>query len=221
MEEPARRKIKNFSLHIFHFSLKCILLSIIITGILGILIPFFIKYSEHKDIYIYPYTRDVPETKVAIVFGAGAESDILRDRVTVAAELYKQGKIQKIIMSGDNRSFDYNEPEAMMRYAESLGVPEEVMQPDYAGNRTYDTCFRAKNIFGVDEAILISQNFHLPRILYLCNNLGIKSRGVSSDLRTYEHQDALRVREFFALDLAVIDIYLRKPPVILGEEIPL
>jgi SanA protein len=212
-------KIKNLSLRTFYFSLKLVLILIIFFSALMILVPFVIKYSQRKDIFVYPYTRDIPETRVAIVFGAGAESDILRDRIKVAADLYKQGKIKKIIMSGDNRFLNYNEPQSMIRYAKNLGVPEDVMQPDYAGVRTYDTCYRAKNIFGINEAVLITQNFHLPRAIYLCSNLGIKSIGVTADLHRYKHQDILRIREFFALDLAVIDIYFRKPQVILGEKI--
>jgi SanA protein len=89
-----------------------------------------------------------PTTPVAIVFGAGLWRDgtpttVLRDRIATASELYFAGKVQKILMSGDNRYLDYNEPGAMRDYALSLGVPEEVIVLDYAGRRTYDTCYRA------------------------------------------------------------------------------
>ncbi len=96
----------------------------------------------------------------------------LQDRVQTAANLYFAGKVEKLLMSGDNRFVDYNEPAVMRKVALSLGVPEEAIVLDYAGRRTYDTCYRAKAIFGVTEAILVTQAFHLPRAIYLCNRLG-------------------------------------------------
>lgn len=108
---------------------------------------------------------DAPEMPVAIVFGAGLSRDgtpspVLRDRVETAAALYFQGKVKKLLMSGDNRFVDYNEPGAMRQYALDLGVPAEDIVLDYAGRRTYDTCYRARAIFGVTEAILVTQPFH-------------------------------------------------------------
>ncbi|HEX7557514.1 MAG TPA: ElyC/SanA/YdcF family protein, partial [Leptolinea sp.] len=114
-----------------------------------------------------------PKGKIAIVFGAGLYRDgspsaILKDRVQTAAELYKAGKIEKILMSGDNSYINYNEPGAMQKYAIQLGVPQEAIVLDFAGRRTYDTCFRAKAIFGVSEATLVTQDYHLPRALFTC-----------------------------------------------------
>jgi len=133
---------------------------------------------------------DVPVRRVAIVFGAGlwrngSPTPVLADRVTQAANLYFAGKVEKLLMSGDNRFVDYNEPEAMRRLAISLGVPNDAIVLDYAGRRTYDTCYRAKVIFKVDQAILVTQAFHMPRAIYLCNRLGVDSLGVDSDLQTY------------------------------------
>jgi len=112
--------------------------------------------------------ESVPADRVAIVFGAGLQRDgtpsaVLRDRVATAASLYFEGKVQKLLMSGDNRFLDYNEPGSMKAYAISLGVPGEDIVLDYAGRRTYDTCYRAREIFGLDEAILVTQTYHLPR----------------------------------------------------------
>ena len=122
-------------------------------------------------IYAAPriYTvSDVPAQRVAIVFGAGLRYDgtptaILKDSVQTAVQLYQQGKVDKLLMSGDNSFVEYNEPEAMRQYALDLGVPEADIVSDYAGRRTYDTCYRAKVIFQVQSAILVTQNFHLPR----------------------------------------------------------
>ncbi len=110
----------------------------------------------------------VPTERVAIVFGAGLTRDgqptlILKDRVRTAAQLYLSGKVQKLLMSGDNRFVNYNEPEAMRQYALSLGVPDNAIVLDYAGRRTYDTCYRAKAIFGLNSALLVTQQFHMPR----------------------------------------------------------
>ncbi len=127
-----------------------------------------------------------PTEGVAIVFGAGLTrggypTAVLRDRVETAAQLYFAGKVQKLLMSGDNRSDNYNEPGAMREYALSLGVPSDAIVLDYAGRRTYDTCYRAKAIFGLKSALLVTQQFHLPRALFLCNALGIQAAGVEAN----------------------------------------
>ena len=110
--------------------------------------------------------ENVPSRPVAIVFGAGLQRDgtpspVLKDRVSMAARLYFAGKVQKLLLSGDNRFIDYNEPGSMRAFAISLGVPAEDIVLDYAGRRTYDTCYRAKTIFGLQQAILVTQSFHL------------------------------------------------------------
>ncbi|HEB64831.1 MAG TPA: hypothetical protein ENJ02_04730, partial [Chloroflexi bacterium] len=134
--------------------------------------------------------EDAAPQPVAIVFGAGLYRDgsptpVLRDRLATAAELYALGKVEKLLFSGDNRTVYYNEPEAMRRYALQLGVPAETIVLDYAGLRTYDTCYRARHIFQVESAILVTQRFHLPRALYLCSRLGIRAEGVPADRQYY------------------------------------
>lgn len=127
----------------------------------------------------------VSPRSAAIVFGAGLYPDgspmpALEDRILYAANLYKAGKVQVILMSGDRRSDAYDEPAAMQAYAVKLGVPEKAIIKDNAGFRTYDTCYRAKNIFYMDNAILVTTDYHLPRALNLCNSLGVNSDGVAS-----------------------------------------
>jgi len=159
-------------------------LAICMAGLLGILLPRFITllYSWHR---IYQ-VNESPAERVAIIFGAGLRRDgtptaILRDRVETGASLYLHGKVEKLLMSGDNSVEYYNEPEAMRQYAISLGVPSEDIVLDYAGRRTYDTCFRAKAIFGLKSALLVTQKFHLPRALFLCNMLGLTASGVEAN----------------------------------------
>jgi SanA protein len=170
----------------------------------------------------------VPADRVAIVFGAGLRYDgtptaILRDRVETAAKLYFDGKAEKLLMSGDNRVVDYNEPEAMRQYALSLGVPNEAIVLDYAGRRTYDTCYRAKAIFGVRSAILVTQDFHLPRALFTCNYLGIEAVGVNSNNFYYRKLSRFiwNTRELLATFGAFMDVYVSKPLPVLGNPEPI
>ena len=171
---------------------KGLIRSIIWAGLLVTIFPilvwllFKVVYSDR----IYSVEEAPDGYSVAIVFGAGLHWDgsptpVLRDRVKAAVGLYDQGKVQKLLFSGDNRYVDYNEPGAMHEYALELGVPEEDIVLDFAGRRTYDTCYRANAIFKVDKAILVTQRFHLPRAIFLCDQLGIKTQGVESDLRAY------------------------------------
>jgi SanA protein len=171
---------------------------------------------------------DVPAHRVAIVFGAGLwrngdPTPVLADRVTMAADLYKAGKVEKILVSGDNRFIDYNEPEAMRQLAMSLGVPSEDIIRDYAGRRTYDTCYRAKAIFGVEKAILVTQTFHMTRAIYTCNHLGVESVGVASDLRIYRKSSVLywNMRELVATSAALWDIHISHPLPVLGDREPI
>jgi SanA protein len=173
-------------------------------------------------------SQNVPHVKVAIVFGAGLNrngtpSAILRDRVETAAHLYLAGKVDKLLMSGDNRFVDYNEPGAMHDYAISLGVPEKDIVLDYAGRRTYDTCYRAQKIFGVSQAILVTQNFHLPRALITCNNLGVQSSGVSADVRTYLRRSYIYwwIREVPATTVALWEVWVTRPLPVLGKPEPI
>jgi vancomycin permeability regulator SanA len=174
---------------------------------------------------IYSDINTVPVTRVAIVFGAGLSdngdqpSSILQDRIMTAVDLYKAGKVQKILMSGDNRTLDYNEPQVMINYAIAQGVSALDLQADYAGRRTYDTCYRAKYIFGIEKAVLITQDFHLPRALYTCNSLGIESIGYSADINQYQDQDLFAVRDFAATILAYWQLHVDPPNVVLGDRI--
>lgn len=171
---------------------------------------------------------NTPTEKVAIVFGAGlyrngSPTPVLRDRVTTAVELYQGGKVEKLLMSGDNSSRGHNEPIAMRDYAISLGIPEQDIILDYAGHRTYDTCYRARDIFEIDSAILVTQAFHLPRALYTCNNLGVFAVGVPADLRQYRRssQTFWNLRESAATAVALWQIHITRPEPILGNPEPI
>jgi SanA protein len=171
---------------------------------------------------------DVPSARVAIVFGAGLLRDgsagpVLSDRVETAVQLYEAGKVDKLLMSGDNRFLYHNEPEAARQYALKRGVPAEDIVLDYAGRRTYDTCYRAKYIFGVEEAILVTQPFHMPRSLFLCNWFGIEATGVEASNRYFLKRSRAywNFRETFAVFQAAWDVLVAKPTPVLGEPEPI
>jgi vancomycin permeability regulator SanA len=183
------------------------------------------------SLYAWPRTystEDAPPKKVAIVFGAGLWRDgsptpVLRDRVETAGNLYFGGKVDKLLMSGDNSSIYYNEPGAMREYALELGIPEEDIVLDYAGQRTYDTCYRAKLIFDVNEAILVTQPFHLPRALYTCNKLGVEAFGVPAKGRIYRRISLAfwNIREVPATLFALWQVHFTRPLPILGKPEPI
>lgn len=163
--------------------------------------------------------------RVAIVFGAGVAenneaSPALYDRVVTAVELYRANRVNKILMSGDNRFENYNEPDVMKKLAVSKGIAASDIIEDFAGRRTYDTCYRAKEIFGVERAILVTQQFHLNRALYLCESFGINSDGITADRRIYPTSFLTwqSWRETFAIAAAWLDVNLWKPQPVLGEK---
>jgi SanA protein len=174
---------------------------------------------------IYDGHSDVPSAPVAIVFGAGywpsgRLSDALADRMETAIELYEAGKVNKLLLTGDNRVADYNEPAAMAEYAQARGVPREDLVLDYAGRRTYDSCYRAGVIFGVERAVLVTQAFHLPRALFTCDRLGLDVAGLVADRHRYVRGSWYRLRELPALARAWLDLNLVRPLPVLGDPIP-
>ncbi len=195
-------------------------------ALLFLLMPRFVLL-----LYAAPRTFTIEEARrapVAIVFGAGLYRDgsagpVLRDRVETAVLLYKADAVDKLLMSGDNRFPEHNEPEAMRQYALDLGVPDEDIVLDYAGRRTYDTCYRGHEIFQVESAILVTQHFHMARALFLCNTFGIDATGVEADNRYFLKRARFywNVREIFAIGQAVWDVYVAQPLPVLGDPEPI
>ncbi|MCX5583052.1 SanA/YdcF family protein [Streptomyces erythrochromogenes] len=170
-------------------------------------------------------TADVPRTSVAVVFGAGLfgngePSIFLASRLDAAAKLYREGRVKVVLVTGDNSTDHYDEPHAMRQYLTHRGVPDARIVSDYAGFDTWDSCVRAKEIFGVDRAILVSQGFHIRRAVALCQEAGIESYGV----RAADHQDAVwyysATRELFAAHKAALDAALEPDPQFLGPKEP-
>ncbi len=181
-----------------------------------------------REIYSQSTLEAMPAQRVAVVFGAGywpngVLSLILRERLDAAIELYEAGRVEKLLFSGDNRVVDYNEPAKMLEYALSEGVPREAIVLDYAGRRTYDTCYRARDIFRVPGAVLVTQQYHMPRALQTCRALGLDAIGYAAN--RYRHEGyyliRYRLREIPALWRAWWDLYIARPLPVLGEPLPI
>jgi vancomycin permeability regulator SanA len=149
----------------------------------------------------------------------GTPSPFLAGRLELARRLFDAGKVRAILVSGDNMNADYNEPDGMRRWLVDRGVPAGKVVLDYAGFDTYDSCARAKRIFGVDRATVVTQSFHLPRAVSLCRHLGIDANGVGDDTakrygRTWRISS---MREYGACVKATVDVLSRRDPVHLGR----
>ena len=215
-------KILNQIVHfIVHLLIYIIIAGFFITGFLRVTM----LVMGQSRTYL-PET--VPQAPAALVLGAGLNRDgtpglVLQDRVRSAGELYFQGKVEKLLMSGDNSSEFYDEPGAMKEFALELGIPEGDIVLDFAGRRTYDSCYRAKAIFGLDNLIVVTQAFHLPRALFLCNAFDIEADGIPADDANYRRSTYTFwwVREILASLKAYWDVYIGHPQPILGQPEPI
>ncbi|MFI7384871.1 vancomycin high temperature exclusion protein [Streptomyces sp. NPDC049813] len=163
---------------------------------------------------------DVPRTDVAVVFGAGLwqgePSPYLAHRLDAAAALYRAGRVRAVLVTGDNSRTDYDEPDAMRSYLTRHGVPGRAVVSDYAGFDTWDSCVRAKKVFGVDRAVLLSQGFHIRRAVALCEAAGVRAYGVGVAERHDVTWYAGGAREVLAAGKAALDALVRPDPHFLG-----
>lgn len=159
-----------------------------------------------------------------LILGAGVRNGkptpMLRDRLLTGIELYEKGAAKKIIMSGDHGSSDYDEVNTMRLFAVEKGVPEEDIFMDHAGFSTYDSVYRAKNVFEADNIIIVSQRYHLYRALYVSEKLGVKACGVSANLNKYGGQLKREIREILARDKDFFKCISKPEPAFLGDKIP-
>ncbi|UQA77397.1 YdcF family protein [Sphingobacterium siyangense] len=175
------------------------------------------------DSVIFTELKDVPRTKVAIIFGAGINGDqpsrYLKDRLDAGISLYKNHKVDKILLSGDNGRDEYDELSVMKLYCQKNGIDTAKIYIDYAGFDSYSTMYRAKYIFNVDTAILVSQKYHLNRCVYLGDKLGIKSFGYSADRGAYPGYKYYAFREKLSVTKAVLDVMRNRKPKHLGKQV--
>jgi SanA protein len=191
--------------------------------VLIVLISIQNKYRQH--LFTNDRLDQVPFHQTALVLGAGLTKDgkptkVLNERVKAGVVLYQKGKVKKLLMSGDNRFYSHNEPDAMKELAIELGVPEKDVIADYGGRRTFDSCWRTKNIFSQNEITVVTQEFHLLRSVFLCDQLGIKTDGYVASGYEYLPQEALfwKARDMAALLVWFVQVHISTPGVA-GEKI--
>ena len=206
------------------------MIKIMIIGIIILMIAIF-----SLNIYVVNNTKNeiVKEENVSnidgvdciLILGAGIWGDkpspMLEDRLKEGITLYKKGTTKKIIMSGDHSREDYDEVKIMKEYAESEGVSSEDIFMDHAGFSSYDSVYRAKEIFGVQKMIIVTQKYHLYRSLYIAKKLGIEAYGIESNLRTYPGQVFREIREILARDKDYFKCIMKPEASIMGEKISL
>lgn len=167
----------------------------------------------------------VPASHTVIILGASVHSDgklspILQDRVDTGLKLYNNGKAKRFLLSGDNRRSDYDEVNSMKNYLMDRDVPESHIFTDPAGIDTYDSMYRSHAIFEVPSAIVVTQQFHLPRTIFIAKNLGLNYSGYPADSRQYKPEAGLRRREKLANFKAVFELIFHYRPANLGQKKP-
>ncbi len=187
-------------------------------------INLFVKQSTKKQILTGEKASHLENVDCILILGAGVWKDkpspMLKDRLEKGIELYKAGVAPKIIMSGDHGKESYDEVNLMKEYAIEKGVPSEDIFMDHAGFSTYDSIYRARDIFKVKKMIIVTQKFHLYRALYLSNKLGIEAYGVMAEPIKYSGQFYRELREILARDKDFIKAIVKPKPTYLGESIP-
>ena len=178
-----------------------------------------------------PYTlssdqaAEITDADCILVLGCGVRgtspTPLLADRLERGVEIFQKGAAPKILMSGDHGQDDYDEVNVMKEYAMVSGIAEEHIFMDHAGFSTYESMYRAKEIFGADKIIIVTQKYHLSRALFIANHLGIEAYGVASDYRTFGGQFYRDCREVLARVKDIFTVITRPKPTYLGEAIPI
>ncbi len=186
----------------------------------------YVKNTTKDSIITPERASELEDVDCIIVLGcfvkpSGVPSDMLYDRIKMGNELYLSKAAPKIIMSGDHGQVEYDEVSTMKAYAVDAGVPSEDVFCDHAGFSTYESIYRAKEIFGADKVIIVTQEYHLHRALYVAKSLGIDAYGVSADYRTYAGQIGRDLREILARNKDFITSIFKPEPTYLGESIPI
>lgn len=186
----------------------------------------YVKNTTKDSIITPERASELEDVDCIIVLGCfvkpnGVPSDMLYDRIKMGNELYLSKAAPKIIMSGDHGQVEYDEVSTMKAYAVDAGVPSEDVFCDHAGFSTYESIYRAKEIFGADKVIIVTQEYHLHRALYVAESLGIDAYGVSADYRAYAGQIGRDLREILARNKDFITSIFKPEPTYLGESIPI
>lgn len=199
-----------------------VLLFLLIIGVTAV--NLYVR-SFSKDL-IYSDVKAVPQKQAILVLGAkvysnGGLSSMLYDRAETAIDLYNQGKATRILVSGDHGRDDYDEVNTIKNYLLSKGIPAKVIFMDHAGFDTYDSMYRARDVFEVKSVIIVTQEFHLPRAIYVSRSLGLDTVGVVADKQPYAGIIYNQSREIIANIKAYVDVTLKVSPKFLGPKIPI
>ena len=206
-----------------------IIITCLILGALGtaavVLINVRIITSTKDQVTILQKAAEFGEADCILVLGAGVRADgspshMLEDRLKTGVALYQNGRAPKVLMSGDHGRTDYNEVAVMKDFAVTAGIDSSDIFMDHAGFSTYESLYRARDVFCVNKIVIVSQGYHLYRALYIANSLGLDAVGVSADLRTYAGQSMRDIREVAARMKDFIMCLFQPKPTYLGDAIP-
>lgn len=204
--------------------IKIILLILMILIAIVFIINFFVKTSTKKQIFTERDAIQLKDIDCILVLGAGVvgkrPSHMLEDRLLQAISLYENNVSSKIIMSGDHGRKEYDEVNIMKDFAIEKGIPSENIFMDHAGFSSYESIYRAKEIFKAKKIVIVTQEYHLYRSLYIANQLGIEAYGVDADPRQYVGQTYRELREILARNKDFVKCIFKPAPTYLGEAIP-
>ncbi len=212
-------KGKKLKMILIIFLIIILILAIIVLGING-----YVKLSTKSQIIKDNDFSNVKDMDCIVVLGAGIWKDkpspMLEDRLNEGINLYKKGVATKIIMTGDHSRADYDEVNVMKQFAIDKEVPSENIFMDHAGLSTYESIYRAKEIFKANKIIIVTQEYHLYRALYIANRLGLEAVGVPADPRVYAGATYREIREILARNKDFIQCIFKPKPTFLGDSIP-
>lgn len=203
-------------------TLEIALVLVLAVILAGICIVAYIDITTGR--FIYAQNTIPPKAQVALVLGAsvastGKLSPIMKERADTAAELYKNGTVEKLLVTGDNATLAYNEVYPVGKYLLALGIPQDTIFLDYAGFDTYSSMYRARDVFGVTSALIVSQGFHLPRAVFIARTLGLNAYGVDA-AKEDERFFLYSLREIPASLKAAFEVWIDRTPKYLGPKIP-
>lgn len=201
-----------------------ILILCALIGIMMLSINFYVVNKTKNKIVTEKQAKELENVDCILVLGAGIWGDkpspMLEDRLLQGITLYNNQTSLKIIMSGDHGKEEYDEVNVMKDFAIEKGVKSEDIFMDHAGFSTYDSVYRAKEIFKAQKIIIVTQKYHLHRALYVAEKLGIEAYGVASDPREYRGQVVRELREVLARDKDFFKCIIKPEPTYLGDTIP-
>ena len=203
--------------------LRWLLITVLVA--VGVVVFCNVSISRYSRSRLYDKAEDVPHRHAAVVLGTsplgrgGGPNLFFRARIKACAELYEAGKIDRIIVSGDNRHTNYNEPRAMQRALVEMGIPKDIIWADYAGFRTFDSVVRAKEVFCQSSYIVVSQKFHNERAIFIAGRKGIDAIGYNAQDYPYRYGIVTHIREWFARCKVYLDLIKGTEPHFLGEPI--